>query len=70
MKDSPSVSGLECEYIRHSEKKVLSPDLWRKADNWDTVLFNVSYACVCEDISRMTKAILDGQAPRRPSQFK
>ena len=70
MKDSPSITGLECEYIRHSEKKDLTSELWKSAESWESVLLNVAFVCVCEDISRMVKSTLDGNAPRRPNQFK
>ncbi|GAB4167295.1 MAG: hypothetical protein Kow00107_11820 [Planctomycetota bacterium] len=67
LRHSPSMRGDLYSFIRYSAKQDHDPSLWADEDNWNSVLYNVSFACLSHDVAVYVRKILEGKAPRRTS---
>ncbi len=52
------------DVIRYSGLTDKNRGLWRDADDWDSAVFRVAYACLTHDVMQATQQILKGKLPK------
>ena len=69
LRESPAMMGDHLDYIRHTglPEREFEASWWKEADEWSSVLFNVSFHCLAHDVAAAALEVLEGKAPRRKS---